>query len=226
MKPYLIILFLLSSFVGWGQFLYTVVDKGNKWTEIHQEPNQESTIIDSTYFGWIIELDWESYLDGDEWVEVYVPGTSDVSFIKYNYDKVVKGFIHHSDILPLDSMEVYNGDDFTFNWYIKPFDTLSHKIEYGEYGELSKIDGVRPYGTLIVPRSEVDSVTFLLNGIVESLPYFVVKDIYDDGKRITVFHHSDYFFVQQIVGDGSETYWVVWVFTEHWLLQRYVSWGP
>jgi hypothetical protein len=226
MKPFLLSIFLLSSLIGWGQFLNTVVDEGDKWTKIYENPSYESKVVDSTYCGWIFEIDWESYLDGNDWVKVYIPTSNTVSFIKYMYDNTVEGFVHRSRILPLDSMEVYDGDNFTFNWYVKPFDTLSHTIEHSEYGELLKIDGVRPYGTIVVPHIEVDSVNILFNGSIQHIPYRVVKDIYDDGKRTTVFSYSDYFFVKQVIGDGSETFWVGWVFTEYWLLQRYISWGP
>lgn len=218
-KYLLIYTFLLSPIIGSAQILYTVNEKGDKWKKIHLEPSKESAVVDSTCFGWVFELDW-TYAEDDQWAKVVVPKSID--------QKVVGsvGFIRRFELLPIENMEPYVGNEFSFNWYVKNFDTSSHEIETLVDKVIERIDGNYYYGTISIPRIEVDSVAFQLNGISETIPNKLVKDIYDEGNRISVFRCSDHYFVQQMIGDGAETHWICWIFSEQRLLQRYISWGP
>ncbi len=160
-----------------------------------------------------------------EWVPICIPkndfclGLDDGRTMDF-----LEGYIHKSRLRPLERLEEYQGDDFSFQYQLSEFDPTNRVIETFDDNWISDIDGRRAWGRDgDMPRVQVDAVQVELAG--QSIPVHRVffGDVFECTNDFTVYKNVDTYFVYQFNSDGAGGYELVWVFDSQGLRQRFVG---
>jgi len=113
LKYNLLIIIILIFKISYSQI--ATVNSKDGYTNLRKKPNRDSEIINiiknGDFFFWG-EDDYDPDIGTPEWIWVTFPKN------KYSFgnklDKNIVGYIHKSQILPLDSIDSYNNSSVNF----------------------------------------------------------------------------------------------------------------
>jgi hypothetical protein len=163
------------------------------------------------------------------------------------YDTIVHYSHLQHDMFPLATFnypsltnKTENGNSYTlFNDSIsvritkKPFDPKAHKLSYKKYGKdeqqvLETIDGESFFGTDgEVPTWEISEINIVQNGKSFSFPKGEIKYYYQPNFNLTDVYLTDdgRIILWMVNSDGAGGYYIVWIWRNGEILQRFVEEG-
>lgn len=224
-SPLVIFLFLIGTVVLTAQSA-TIVDSDG-WTNVRVKPSKDSEVTtrvnQGEFFFWV---DPEYNHDYGDWIEVYIPKnrftTSSRSIDSNTY---VRGFIHKSRVVPVEEMESYTGDHFTFKYTLEPFSTSGKRIDFDERGEVIRINGRAFFGSdMESPYVQTAKAEVTIGEKTIPIHDIFLEDIYECDNDFEIYKLDNLFIVHQWNSDGAGAYELTWVFNEQGeLLQRLVG---
>lgn len=156
-----------------------------------------------------------------EWIKVHV--SKDRFTLGCFEHSVTTGYIHRSRLLPLDEIDEYQGEDFTFAYTIAPFSRNGRVIDGMNGVEVAAIDGRTPYGTDGgMPTREVKAIDVSMMGDNIPVHYSLFEDLFEILENQTIVEVDGTFVVYSSASDGGASYVVAWVFEGMGLVQRLV----
>ncbi|MEL6629256.1 MAG: hypothetical protein AAFQ92_27305 [Bacteroidota bacterium] len=216
--PLLITLAFMAFQISLAQ-VATIKDPDG-WTNVRSAPNRTADIIHKVYEN---DVFWYYIENSDQdWVQVYIP-KDDYCMRATNQPDMV-GYIHKSRLLPLEDLEEYTGNDFTFEYEVSVFDPTDRILDQHDGQWITSIDGRPVWGTDgNLPRTQVDNIAVTLDGQEIDIHRVFYSDIYECDNRFTVYKNGDTYFVYQGNSDGAGFYEIVWVIDRTGLKQRLVG---
>lgn len=156
-----------------------------------------------------------------EWIKVHV--SKDRFTLGCFEHSVTTGYIHRSRLLPLDEIDEYQGEDFTFAYTIAPFSNNGRVIDAMNDFPVAAIDGRRPYGTDgTMPTREIKAIDVTMMGDNIPVHYSLFEDLFEILENQTIVEVDGTFVVYSSASDGAGSYVVAWVFEGMGLVQRLV----
>ncbi len=215
-----IILTVLTIQISFGQ-VATIQDTDG-WTNVRKSPDGKSEIIQRVYENEVFWYDYEEADQEQEWISIYLP-KNDYSLEKSEPSYIV-GFIHKSRLLPLEILQVYTGNDFTFEYELSDFDSTNRIIDKQDGKWITAIDGRPVWGTDgNFPKTQVDDIKVLIVGKEIEIHEVFYSDIYECENVLSIYQNGDSFIVYQANSDGAGYYQLVWVFDKNGLKQRMIG---
>ena len=215
-----IILTVLTIQISFGQ-VATIQDPDG-WTNVRKSPDGKSEIIQRVYENEVFWYDYEETDQEQEWISIYIP-KNDYSLGKNEPDYIV-GFIHKSRLLPLEKLQGYAGNDFTFEYELSAFDSTNRIIDKQDGKWITAIDGRPVWGTDgNFPKTQVDNIKVIIDGQEIEIHEVFYSDIYECDNRISIYKQGDTYFAHQWNSDGAGAYEIVWVLDKNGLKQRLVG---
>lgn len=221
MKLTISILLIVATFqITFGQ-VATIKDPDG-WTNVRKLPDSKSEIIHKVYQNEVFWYDSETHDKLPDWILIFIPkndyslGMSDPSYIE--------GFIHKSRLLPLDSLNKYKGEAFSFKYELSDFKLSNRIVDKQEERWVFAIDGRPVWGTDgDFPKTQVDNVIVKMNNKIIKINKCFYNDIFECRDTYEIYKNGNAFFVHQWNSDGAGAYEIVWVFDENGLKQRLVG---
>ena len=215
-----IILTVLTIEISFGQ-VATIQDPDG-WTNVRKSPDGKSEIIQRVYENDLFWYDYEEADQQKEWISIYIP-KNDYSLGKSEPGYIV-GFIHKSRLLPLENLQRYTGNDFTFEYELSDFDSTDRIIDKQDRKWITAIDGRTAWGTDgNFPKTQVDDIRVKIDGQEIEINKVFYSDIYECDNEISIYKNGDTYFVNQWNSDGAGAYEIVWVLDKNGLKQRLVG---
>tara|TARA_R110002050_G_scaffold158381_1_gene287659 strand:- start:146 stop:820 length:675 start_codon:yes stop_codon:yes gene_type:complete len=215
-----IILTVLAIQISFGQ-LATIQDPDG-WTNVRKSPDGKSEIIQRVYENEVFWYDYEETDQEQEWISIYIP-KNDYSLGKSEPNYIV-GFIHKSRLLPLEKLQVYSGNNFTFEYELSAFDSTNRIIDKQDGKWITAIDGRPIWGTDgNFPKTQVDNIKVIIDGQEIEIHEVFYSDIYECDNGISIYKNGDTYFAHQWNSDGAGAYEIVWVLDKKGLKQRLVG---
>lgn len=215
-----IVLTVLTIQISFGQ-IATIQDPDG-WTNVRKSPDGKAEIIQRVYENEVFWYDYEQTDQEQEWISIYLP-KNDYSLEKSAPNYIV-GFIHKSRILPLEKLQGYSGNDFTFEYKLSKFDSINRIIDKQDGKWITAIDGRPIWGTDgNFPKTQVDDIKVIIDGQEIEIHEVFYSDIYECDNRISIYKNGDTYFAHQWNSDGAGAYEIVWVLDKNGLKQRLVG---
>lgn len=215
-----IVIFVLAFQFTFGQS--AIIQDEDGWTNVRKNPDGQSEIIHKIKENEVFWYDYEPTDILQDWVSIYIPkndfclGKSEPNFIV--------GYIHKSRLLPLDSLVIYEGNDFSFKYSLSDFDTTDRIIDKDDGKWVVAIDGRPVWGTDgDLPKTQVNNIEILIEGEKIIIHKAFFSDISECDNSFNVYKNGDTFLVHQWNSDGAGAYEIVWVFSKNGLKQRLVG---
>ena len=226
MKSPLVIFLLLLGTVGLTAQSATIVD-ADGWTNVREKPSKDSEVVtrvnQGEFFFWV-DPDYNN--DYGDWIEVYVPKNRfTMTSTQVNTNTSVRGFIHKSRIVPVEDLENYTGDLFSFLYTLEPFNTSGKRIDYDERGEVYRINGRSFFGSdLEAPDVQIVKAEVTIGNKTIPIHEVFLEDIYECDNDFEIYTLNNLFIIHQWNGDGAGAYELTWVFSEQGkLIKRLVG---
>ena len=211
---------VLTIQISFGQ-VATIQDPDG-WTNVRKSPDGKSEIIHRVYENEVFWYDYEETEQEQEWISIYIP-KNDYCLGKSERDYMV-GFIHKSQLLPLENLQGYTGNDFTFEYELSDFDSTNRIIDKQDGKWITAIDGRPVWGTDgNFPKTQVDSIKVIIDGQEIEIHEVFYSDIFECDNGITIYKNGDTYFAHQWNSDGAGAYEIVWVLDKNGLKQRLVG---
>jgi hypothetical protein len=215
-----IILTVLTFQITFGQ-VATIQDPDG-WTNVRKAPDGKSEVILKVYKNEVFWYDYEKTDQEQEWISIYIP-KNDYCLGKSEPNYIV-GFIHKSRLLPLEKLNGYKGNDFTFEYQLSDFDSTNRVIDKLDGKWITAIDGRPVWGTDgNFPSTQVDDIKVIFDGQKIDIHEVFYSDIYECDNGISIYKNGDTYFAHQWNSDGAGAYEIVWVFDKNRLKQRLVG---
>ncbi|PQB05791.1 hypothetical protein [Aureitalea marina] len=215
-----IILTVLTIQSSFGQ-VATIQDPDG-WTNVRKSPDGTSEIIQRVYENEVFWYDSEETDQEQKWISIYIP-KNDYSLGKSEPGYIV-GFIHKSRLLPLEKLQGYTGNDFTFKYELGDFDSTNRIIDKQDGKWISAIDGRPVWGTDgNFPKTQVDNIKVIIDGQEIEIHEVFYSDIYECDNEISIYKNGETYFAHQWNSDGAGAYEIVWVLDKNGLKQRLVG---
>lgn len=194
------------------------------WTNVRENPSNDSKVIyqvsEGEFFFWVSPEIEES---NSKWAKVYI------SRNKYSLDErnlvasCFKGYIHRSRILPTDSLEEYQGNDFSFKYVLEEFSSEGKFID-SMYNEPYVINGRNIYGNdFSSPGKQVKDILVYIDGKRIPIHKVFFEDIFECSNEFKVYKVGESFIVNQWNSDGAGAYELTWVIDKSGVKQRLVG---
>ena len=220
---------LLATYLGllfslFGMCQMAIVTDPDGWTNVRQEPDVNAKVLREVNVGeFFFWYDFQLLEADSNWIPIYF-SRNKFTLGQHPFD-LLKGYIHKSRILPLDSMEEFRGSGFTFRYVLAPFDSLSgNKIIDKLNGLPHSINGRHMWGTDgFWPQNEVRTIRLTIQGVPVPIHEVFYSDIFDCTNTYKVYHYNNLFVVHQWNSDGAGAYELLWVFDKNGVRQRLVG---
>lgn len=223
MKSVFTFLVLAVPFLVNSQMLATI-DDPNGYTDIRKGPDSRHEIVGQIEENEIFLIDELK----DDWAKVYK--------IEDGY---LEGYIHQSQITPLNKLQKIGRSKFTegevdiddsnilFSLRYGSFIKSQHKYELQADKYVVKIDGLEPYGVDgSYPSTQIIELNLLVEGVTIHIPSRAYSDLYNisyNNIEIRKGLSGVLFVVMANNSDGAGGYDVVWIFKDKMYLNRFVS---
>lgn len=215
-----IILTVLTFQISFGQ-VATIQDPDG-WTNVRKSPDGKSEIIQIVYENEAFWYDFEESDQEQEWISIYLP-KNDYSLGKSEPSYIV-GYIHKSRLLPLEKLQGYAGNDFTFEYELSDFDSTNRIIDKQDGKWITAIDGRPVWGTDgNFPKTQVNDIKVIIDGQKIEIHEVFYSDIYECDNGISIYKNGDTYFAHHWNSDGAGAYEIVWVLNKNGLKQRLVG---
>lgn len=206
--------------ISFGQV--ATIQDSDGWTNVRNSPDGKSEIIQRVYENEVFWYDYEETEKEKEWISIYIP-KNDYSLGKSEPDYIV-GFIHKSRLLPLEKLEGYTGNDFTFEYELIDFDSTNRVIDKQDEKWVIAIDGRPVWGTDgNFPKTQVNNIKVIIDGQEIKIHEVFYSDIYECDNGISIYKNGDTYIAHQWNSDGAGAYEIVWVLDKNGLKQRLVG---
>ena len=231
MKTYLILFCLFISYQNLASQLIATIQDPDGWTNVRKAPDGQSEIIHviqenelflyncrNGYFSHRPSEE-DSSTEESEWVAVCIPKNDFcLATGAGQFPIILDGYIHRSRLLPLEQMEEYHGDDFSFQFQVSEFDPTNRIIDIADDKFVVSIDGRFFWGTDgEMPRTQVDAIQVKLGGKDIPVHRVFFSDIFEFRRDFSVYKNGNTFFVYQVNSDGAGGYELVWGFDSNGL---------
>lgn len=197
-----------------------IIQDEDGYTNLRYQPASDAPIltqIKANHVFWYEEPESSE----TEWIKVHV--SKDRFTLGCFEYSVTTGYIHRSRLLPLDQIEAYQGEDFTFSYLVAPFSRNGRVIDGMNGVEVAAIDGRRPFGTDGgMPKKEVKAIDVTLMGDEIPIHYSLFEDLFEVNENVQIVGTDGTFIVYGIGSDGAYGYVIAWVFEGMGLVQRLV----
>lgn len=214
------ILTILTIHISFGQV--AIIHDPDGWTNIRKAPNGQSEIIHKVNENEVFWYDYETTDIEQDWISIYIP-KNDFCLGKSEPNYIV-GFIHKSRLLPLEKLEGYSGDEFTFQYKLSDFDSTDRIVEKQDGKWVTAIDGRPVWGTDgNFPKTQVIDIEIKIEGQEIEIHKIFYSDIYECDNELSFYKNGDTYFAHQWNSDGAGAYEIVWVLDKNGLKQRLVG---
>ncbi|MFC6999826.1 SH3 domain-containing protein [Rufibacter roseus] len=214
----LVVLFLMNA-VASAQV--AIIQDKDGYTNVREKPNGQSNIIhriNNNEAFWYINDERKS---DEEWVLVYIP--KNPYSLGSTQSDYIEGYIHTSRLKPLEKLQPYKGEDFSFKYLLEPF-ALNNRIVDRYNGAVTAIAGRPVWGTDgDFPKTQVKDLLVTIEGNKLDISKAFYCDLFECTNTFNVYKSGDCYVVYQWNSDGAGAYQVVWVFTKNGLKQRLVG---
>lgn len=214
------ILTILTIQISFGQV--AIIQDPDGWTNVRKAPDGQSEIIHKVNENEVFWYDHEMTDKEQDWISIYIPkndfclGKSEPSYIV--------GFIHKSRLLPLEKLEEYTGDEFTFQYKLSDFDSTGRIVNKQDEKWVTEIDGRPVWGTDgNFPNTQVINIEIEIDGQEIEIHKVFYSDIYECDNGFSIYKSGEIYFVHQWNSDGAGAYEIVWVLDKTGLKQRLVG---
>jgi hypothetical protein len=166
----------------------SVINDPDGWTNVRALPNSNSRIVHILKENEVFWLG-EPHQVYEEWISVYVPKNSYTISMKVDNDII--GYIHHSRISRVESLNEVTDSTVRFNYKISEFDPEDKIIDTTEQGLVYAINGRPIWGTDgDVPRFEVNNVSITINYKTMKVHPVLYEDLYEWSTTYKVFENN------------------------------------
>ncbi len=211
---------ILTFQVSWGEV--AIIQDPDAWTYVREAPDLKSEVIYTLHENKVFWYDQYDLDQKKEWIPI--------SILKNDYslgclqERFVMGFIHRSRILPLENIEEYSGNDFSFEYELGNFDTTNKVIENYNQSGIEAINGRTLWGTDgIFPNTQVNGIKVIMDGRRINIHEIFYADLFECDNDFSIHKNDDTYFVHQWNSDGAGAYEIVWVLDKNGLKQRIVG---
>lgn len=219
----IVLTFIFTVFtiqISFGQI--AIIQDPDGWTNIRKAPDGQSEIIHKVNENEVFWYDHETTDKEQDWISIYIP-KNDFCLGKSEPNYIV-GFIHKSRILPLEKLQGYSGNEFTFEYKLSDFDSTNRIVDRHDGKWVTAIDGRPVWGTDgDFPRTKVDDIKVKIEGQEIKIHKIFYGDIYECDNNLSIFKNGETYFVHQWNSDGAGAYEIVWVLDKEGLKQRLVG---
>lgn len=223
MKSLFLTLILLCFTIGASAQLAIIQDEDG-YTNLRYQPAADAPIltqIQANHVFWYEEPESRE----TEWIKVHV--SKDRFTLGCFEYSVISGYIHRSRLWPLDEIDEYQGEDFSFSYTIAPFSRNGRVVDGVDGHPVAAIDGRRPFGTDGgMPKMEVKAIDVTMMGDEIPVHYSLYEDLFEIQKNQTIVEVDGTYIVYSWASDGGGSYLVAWVFEGMGLVQRLVVVNP
>jgi hypothetical protein len=181
---------------------FAIINDPDGYTNIREQPGANARIV------YRIE-DYEVFVydpfkeDSSDWTSVFI-STND-----YREAPFLKGFIHKSRLLPIDSLAEPSKSEFSFEYQLDCFQIEDNTIDYHEDGWIKAINGIPYHGEL--PKIHVKEIRVKINGKSIIIPKIYYEDLFQRPHKVFSTKKDGHYFVSNFHGDdnGYLTLWVI-----------------
>lgn len=219
MKSLLLTLSILCFSLGATAQL-AIIQDDDGYTNLRYQPAADAPILTQIQANHVFQYE-EPESSESEWIKVHV--SKDRFTLGCFEYSVTTGYIHRSRLLPLDEIDEYQGEDFTFSYTIAPFSSNGRVIDGLDGRPVAAIDGRTPFGTDGgMPKKEVKAIDVTMMGDQIPVHYSLFEDLFEVNDNVQIVGTDGTFIVYGIGSDGAYGYVIAWVFEGIGLVQRLV----
>lgn len=219
MKALFLTLFGLFFFLTANAQLAIIQDEDG-YTNLRYQPAADAPVLTRVQANHVF---WYEAPENDdtEWIKVHL--SKDRFTLGCFEHSITTGYIHRSRLLPLDEIDEYQGEDFSFAYTVAPFSRNGRVIDGVEGRPVAAIDGRTPYGIDGgMPTREVKSIDVTLMGDEIPVHYSLFEDLFEILENQKIVEVEGTFIVYSSASDGGASYVIAWVFEGMELVQRLV----
>ncbi len=219
---------LTICFYGFSQPY--VIQSKDGFANIRENGNINAKVIHKLNSNTVILIDQieDQDVENDKWLKILYYKNRPFSILEdLENSEMETGYIHISQIIPLESLEKDNSGVLKMNYSIGSFIPKNYKITYHDDTQnfINTINNYHYYlsdcGT---PKTAITKATAVLNKTSITIPDKLWLGIISAHNDFQYFKSKDALFAYQGIGDGSCFNHVVWVFQSGKLIQRFIGW--
>lgn len=207
-----------------------VIQSKDGFANIRESGNINAKIIQKLKSNTVILIDQTEDQDvgNDKWLKILYYENRPFSILKDSENKEMEtGYVHISQIIPLESLEIDNSGALKMNYSIGSFIPKNYKITYHDETQ-NFINTINDYHYYLsdcgTPKTAITNATAVLNKTSIPIPDNLWLGIISAQNDFQYFKTKDALFAYQGIGDGSCYNHVVWVFQNGKLIQRFIGW--
>ena len=213
----LLLVFLLLPVVATGQI--AVIDDPDGYVNLRRGEGTHTEILRRADDGVAVFLVPDSVYPLFTWIGVRLPKHRYAKYGDDYADGETEGYVHHSRLLALDSLEICRGDCPELVFQIAPADTSKapDRVVFG-----LEIPLAHSFAVTGLQLKWRDEMTTLPEELYDDL-YYVASGAgtyRSRDLRTRTFQRGDTYYLWQRCADGAGSYDIVWVIREGEIIQR------
>ena len=206
-----------------------IISSKEGFTNVRISASAKSKIIAKLKENTIILLDEiDEGSENEDWKKILFYNERPFSILEEtDHIEMETGFIHKSQMKDLTALKKPNSGAFSMDFEIKAFQNQDYTLTFHEESSYApkSINGFHYYlADCGLPKTAIIKATATLNGQKILIPQKYVLGIISAQNNFEYYQNGNHYFAYQGVGDGSCFNYVVWVFSDGKLSQRFVGW--
>jgi len=206
-----------------------IINSKEGYSNVRESANLNARVISTLKNNTVIIVDIieDPDIESNKWLKIFFYKNKPFSIIEPLKDNSMDyGYIHKSQVKELRKLQIAKPTEIKMTYEIKRFSKENYKIDYyeGNEGYPLTINNALYYLTDCgMPKTSIVKASTKIDTNHIEIPIKLVWGIISAQNNFEYFKNADTYYAYQEVGDGACFNYVVWVFKEGKLVQRFIG---